>query len=164
MSNGSGAQFSSQASGVRIFPPAVYIAGLVIGYLIEWLWPVPILPGPFGFVLRILGVAIILAGAGLIASAITRFRSIGTPVNPTEPTTTLAFDGPYRFTRNPMYLGLALLLAGFALVGDTLWPLLAVIPAVWIIQTQVIAREEPYLEAKFGAPYRDFTARVRRWL
>jgi protein-S-isoprenylcysteine O-methyltransferase Ste14 len=164
MSNGSGAQSSSRASGVRIFPPAVYIAGLVIGYLIEWLWPVPILPGPFGFVLRILGIAVILAGAGLIVSAIIRFRSIGTPVNPTEPTTTLTFDGPYRFTRNPMYLGLALLLAGFALVGDALWPLLAVIPAGWIIQTQVIAREEPYLEAKFGLPYRDFKARVRRWL
>jgi len=164
MTNGSGAQSPSRASGVRIFPPAVYIAGLVIGYLIEWLWPIPILPGPFGFVLRILGVAAILAGAGLIISAITRFRTIGTPVNPTAPTTMLAFDGPYRFTRNPMYLGLALLLAGFALVGDALWPLVAVIPVVWIIQTQVIAREEPYLEAKFGAPYRDFKARVRRWL
>ena len=59
---------------------------------------------------------------------------------------------------------LALLLAGLALVGDALWPLLAVIPAVWIIQTQVIAREEPYLSAKFGAPYADYRKRVRRWL
>lgn len=163
MSNGSGVH-ASDSSGVRLFPPAVYLGGLVIGYAIEWLWPVPIVPGPLGLAARVLGVAVILCGAWLMASALMRFRTVGTSVNPTEPTTALAFDGPYRITRNPMYLGMALLLGGFALVGNSLWPLLAVIPAVWIIQTQVIVREEAYLEAKFGAPYREFKGRVRRWI
>jgi protein-S-isoprenylcysteine O-methyltransferase Ste14 len=63
-----------------------------------------------------------------------------------------------------MYLGMALLLAGFALIGNALWPLIAVIPVVFVIRTQVIDREERYLEAKFGAQYTDFKARVRRWL
>jgi protein-S-isoprenylcysteine O-methyltransferase Ste14 len=63
-----------------------------------------------------------------------------------------------------MYLGMACILAGLALIGNALWPLLAVIPAVWWINTQVIAREEPYLERKFGAPYIEYKNRVRRWL
>jgi protein-S-isoprenylcysteine O-methyltransferase Ste14 len=63
-----------------------------------------------------------------------------------------------------MYLGMALVLAGLAMIGNALWPLLAVIPAVWWIRTQVIAKEERYLEAKFGAPYLDFKKRVRRWI
>jgi protein-S-isoprenylcysteine O-methyltransferase Ste14 len=163
MSNGSSAR-SADSSGVRLFPPGVYIGGLVIGYLIEWLSPIPIVPGPLGLALRVLGIAVLLAGAWLMFAALTRFRSVGTSPNPTQPTTALAFDGPYRFTRNPMYLGMALLLVGFAFIGNALWPLLAVIPAVWIIQTQVIMREEPYLEAKFGSAYRDYKARVRRWV
>jgi protein-S-isoprenylcysteine O-methyltransferase Ste14 len=97
-------------------------------------------------------------------SAVAMFRRAGTSPDPREPTTALAFDGPYRFTRNPMYLGMALILGGLALVGNALWPLIAVVLAVWIIRTQVIDREERYLEAKFGGAYRDFKSRVRRWI
>ena len=154
----------SDASGVRLFPPSIYAGGLVVGYIVQWLAPIPIVPGALGIAARILGVAVLLAGLALMFSALTMFRAVGTPVNPTEPTKALALTGPYRFTRNPMYLGMALLLAGFALIGNALWPLLSLIPVVWIIRTQVIAREEIYLEAKFGAPYRDFKGRVRRWL
>jgi protein-S-isoprenylcysteine O-methyltransferase Ste14 len=153
----------STSSGVRIFPPGVYLAGLVIGYAIEWFSPLPILPGANGAA-RVLGVIVLILGAGLLFGAVSRFRSVGTSPNPTEPTTALALDGPYRFTRNPMYLGMALLLAGFALIGNALWPLIAVIPVVFVIRTQVIDREERYLEAKFGAQYTDFKARVHRWL
>ena len=99
-----------------------------------------------------------------MVSAVVLFRRIGTPPDPHEPSTRLALDGPYRFTRNPMYLGMAAVLAGLALIGNALWPLLALIPVIWWIRTQVIAREERYLEAKFGGEYRDFKARVRRWL
>jgi protein-S-isoprenylcysteine O-methyltransferase Ste14 len=163
MSNGSGAR-PADSSGVRLFPPGIYIGGLAIGYFLDWLRPIPIVPGPLGLALRILGVAVLLAGAWLMFTALTQFRSVGTSPNPTQATTALAFDGPYRLTRNPMYLGMTLLLVGFASVGNALWPLIAAIPAVWIIQTQVILREEAYLEAKFGSPYRDYQARVRRWL
>jgi protein-S-isoprenylcysteine O-methyltransferase Ste14 len=151
-------------AGIRIFPPAVYLGGLVIGYILQWLWPVPILPGGGGLVARILGVALVLAGLAIVALALAAFRRADTSPNPTVATNALTFDGPYRFTRNPMYLGLALLTAGIAGIGNALWPLLAVIPVVAIIQTQVIAREERYLETKFGETYRSYRTRVRRWL
>jgi protein-S-isoprenylcysteine O-methyltransferase Ste14 len=93
-----------------------------------------------------------------------RFRAAGTSPDPHEPTTTIATAGPYRFTRNPMYLGMTLILGGLAFLGNALWPLVAVVPVVWWIQTQVIAKEEAYLEAKFGAEYLALKARVRRWL
>ncbi len=151
-------------SGVRIFPPAVYLAGLVGGYLVQWLWPVRVAAAPLAVWVRLIGLTLIVVAVVLQASAVMLFRGLGTSLNPTKPSAVLALDGPYRFTRNPMYLGLALLVAGLALLGDALWPLLAVIPCVWIIQTQVIAREEAYLEAKFGSDYRSFRSRVRRWI
>jgi protein-S-isoprenylcysteine O-methyltransferase Ste14 len=152
------------SAGVRIFPPAVYLGGLVIGYILQWLWPVPILPGDAGPIVRILGIALVLAGLAIIAFALAAFRAAGTSPHPNHPTAALTGAGPYRFTRNPMYLGLALLTAGIAGIGNALWPLLAVIPVVAIIQTQVIAREERYLETKFGEAYRSYRTRVRRWL
>jgi protein-S-isoprenylcysteine O-methyltransferase Ste14 len=151
-------------SGVTVLPPLIYLAGLVIGYLVEWLWPVPIAPGGLAVIVRVIGVIAVLAGLWLIFSAATLFRSLGTEVDPHKPASVVAIDGPYRFTRNPMYLGMALVLAGLAFIGNALWPLIAVIPVVWWIQTQVIAKEEAYLERKFGAPYLALKARVRRWL
>jgi protein-S-isoprenylcysteine O-methyltransferase Ste14 len=151
-------------SGVRIFPPGVYLAGLVIGYIIQWFSPIPILPGQAGWVARIAGIALFVAGIFVMLSAVGIFRKIGTPPNPTLPTTALAVDGPYRYTRNPMYLGMALILAGLAGVGNALWPLLALIPVIAFVHTQIIAREEAYLEGKFGDDYRAFKARVRRWI
>jgi protein-S-isoprenylcysteine O-methyltransferase Ste14 len=151
-------------SGVRIYPPAVYLGGLIIGYAIHWLWPLSIAPAGATTAIRILGVVALVLGAGLMLAAVGLFRRAGTPPNPTQPSTALVVDGPYRFTRNPMYLGMALLLAGFALVGNALWPLIAVIPAVIILDGQVIAREEPYLEARFGDAYRELKRRVRRWV
>jgi protein-S-isoprenylcysteine O-methyltransferase Ste14 len=154
----------TDSAGVRIFPPAVYLGGLVIGYALNWLWPVPILPGDADPIVRIVGGALALAGIALMLLAVAAFRRAGTSPNPTVATSALTFDGPYRFTRNPMYLGMALLLAGLAGIGNALWPLLAAIPVVAIIQTQVIAREERYLETKFGEAYRAYRSRVRRWL
>jgi protein-S-isoprenylcysteine O-methyltransferase Ste14 len=81
-----------------------------------------------------------------------------------RPTTAIVFTGPYRFTRNPMYLGLALLQAGLAMVTNSLWPLLTLAPVIVAVRRLVIDREERYLEAKFGEEYRAYKARVRRWV
>lgn len=151
-------------AGVRIFPPVVFIGGLLIGYAIQWLWPLPILPADMALAIRVLGGLLFLIGVCFIALATSAFRKAGTSVVPIEPTTALTFEGPYTFTRNPMYLGMALILAGLAGVGNALWPLIAVVPAVFIVRTQVIAKEEAYLERKFGAEYLAFKARVRRWI
>ncbi|HVY18616.1 MAG TPA: isoprenylcysteine carboxylmethyltransferase family protein [Bauldia sp.] len=155
---------STDTAGVTILPPLIYVGGLVIGYILQLLIPFPIVPPVFDVAVRLLGVVVLFAGGWLVFTGAGSLQAAGTPMNPHEPSKTLVFAGPYKFTRNPMYLGMTLLLVGFAFIGNALWPLLAAIPAVWWIQTQVIAREEAYLEAKFGAPYLDFKKRVRRWI
>jgi len=155
---------STDAAGVRILPPLIYLGGLILGYAIWWFWPVPIAPGEWSVVIRIAGGGAFLLGVGLIAVAFTAFRRVGEDPNPMAPTNALTFEGPYRFTRNPMYVGMALLQGGLALAGNALWPLVALIPVLWIVRTQVIDKEEQYLERRFGQQYRDYKARVRRWL
>ena len=151
-------------SGVRIFPPAIFLAGLVIGYLLHWLWPLNVVPADATVAIRILGAVVFLLGVALMAAAVGRFRHFGTSPNPTVPTTAFVRNGPYRFTRNPMYLGMTLMLAGLAFLGNALWPLIAVIPAVIITDRLVIQREENYLAARYGADYRAFKDAVRRWI
>jgi protein-S-isoprenylcysteine O-methyltransferase Ste14 len=80
------------------------------------------------------------------------------------PTTTIVDTGPYRFTRNPIYLGMVLGLIGLAIALNSLWLLLTLVPFAVVIRYGVIAREEAYLERKFGDVYRRYRARVRRWL
>ena len=80
------------------------------------------------------------------------------------PTTIIVETGPYRFTRNPIYLGMVLGLIGLAIAFNSLWPLMTLVPFALVIRYGVIAREEAYLERKFGDVYRHYRARVRRWL
>ncbi|HZP18710.1 MAG TPA: isoprenylcysteine carboxylmethyltransferase family protein [Bauldia sp.] len=155
---------SPDNAGVRIFPPALFIGGLVIGYVLDLIRHVPIAPPEWSLAVRILGGVAALAGIALGIAALGLFRRAGTPPEPWETTTRLVFDGPYRFTRNPMYLGMAALLVGLGLVGNSLWPVIAVVPAILLLRTQVIAREEAYLQRKFGAEYLAYKSRVRRWL
>ena len=88
----------------------------------------------------------------------------GTNIRPDLPTTALVTEGPFRFTRNPLYLGLTLMYAGIALLIPGTWPLLLLVPVLLVMRWGVIAREERYLERKFGEPYRAYLGRVRRWL
>jgi protein-S-isoprenylcysteine O-methyltransferase Ste14 len=114
--------------------------------------------------MRIAGAACMLAALSLSIWAVATFHRIGTTPNPAGGSTALAFEGPYRFSRNPMYLGLTLVQVGLALAADTLWPLLLLPVFVLIIRRAVIGPEERYLEGKFGEPYRAYKARVRRWI
>jgi protein-S-isoprenylcysteine O-methyltransferase Ste14 len=155
---------ANDTAGVTILPPFVYLAGLVVGYAIQFVLPIPIVPPVFDVAIRLLGVVVLLAAGWLAAMTASAFQRASTPLNPHVPSKALTFEGPFRFSRNPMYLGMALALAGLAMIGNALWPLLALIPAIWWMQTQVIAKEEAYLEAKFGAPYLAFKQRVRRWI
>ncbi|HVT02920.1 MAG TPA: isoprenylcysteine carboxylmethyltransferase family protein [Thermoanaerobaculia bacterium] len=155
---------SNDQSGVRVFPPAIYLAGLLVGFGIQWLWPIPIAPAAFAFAVRLFGIAFLGAWLALAISAVLTFKKVGTTPHPMRPTTALALAGPYRFTRNPMYLSFVFMNLGVALVANALWPV-AVIPAIMlIVQRVVIEREEHYLTTKFGQEYIAFKARVRRWL
>jgi protein-S-isoprenylcysteine O-methyltransferase Ste14 len=153
----------SGTAGVIAPPPLIFLSGLALGVMLDWatgLTPLPIAaPYAIGFAV-VLG----LAGALLIAAALRLFTRAGTPPEPWKPTAALATDGVYGFTRNPMYLGMALLLLAFAISFRSpgtllLWPLI-----ILVVDRFVIAREERYLDGLFGQPYVDYRARVRRWV
>ena len=91
-------------------------------------------------------------------------RKAGTQFDVHKPTTTIVENGPYRFTRNPIYLGVFLSRAGIAIGFDDLWVLATLVPFYFVIRHGVVAREEAYLERKFGTVYRGYKSRVRRWL
>ena len=150
----------SDTAGVVARPPFIYLAGLGAGLLLEWLLPGAELPAG----LRWAGAVLIAAGAALLASFLRELGRAGTPVDPHEPTKALVTTGPYRFTRNPAYLGMAVIFTGIALVADAPWALLALPPTLAVVNWGVIVREERYLERLFGDEYVAFKRRTRRWL
>ena len=154
---------SSDTAGVRVPPPLFYVAALVAGFLIQRRWPIRLLPDAANAA-RIAGGVLIAVGAALAISGVVTFRRSGTTPNPTRPATALATGGPYRFTRNPMYLGFAIASGGVALFWNALWPLVLLPVAIALLRRLAIDREENYLERKFGAAYTAYKDRVRRWI
>jgi protein-S-isoprenylcysteine O-methyltransferase Ste14 len=106
----------------------------------------------------------VLIAIALGGWALRTFRAVGTNPSPHQPSLSLALTGPYQFTRNPMYVGFVLLLAGLSLIFSLDWGLILVPVLALVLHYGVVAREETYLTAKFGQPYRDFLLRTRRWL
>jgi len=145
----------------RLFPPAVYLVATLLGVLLQRLWPLVLVGPPVG---RWIGAVLIASWAVLAALAIREFRRAGTTVMPAGEVSAFVTSGPFRFTRNPMYLGLALLQAGVAFVLGNAWVLLFVPFSIVVIDRFVIAGEERYLEAKYGSNYAAYRIRVRRWL
>ncbi len=150
-------------AGVLAPPPVLYGAGLVIGLVLHALHPIHI-ASSYVSVVRGAGIALTAMGLFLSASVMRVFGAAGTPVPPYRPTARLVFSGPYRYSRNPDYIGQALLYVGIALVANSWWPLFILPLVLFVVQRFVIEREERYLEAKFGDEYREYRARVRRWL
>jgi protein-S-isoprenylcysteine O-methyltransferase Ste14 len=147
--------------GVRIPPPLFYATAVVGGWLLNRRWPLPMGGEPFRPLIAWLLFACFVL---LMGSAIGSFRLKRTTVMPFRPASTLVVAGPYRYTRNPMYLAAALLVAALAGWLNTWWPLILLIPTIGIIQGYVIAREERYMHRRFGAEYDAYTRRVRRWI
>ena len=151
----------AESSGVRVPPPLFYVAGFVVGVVLELPFPIDRPPVVITVAGVILGTALWLA---LDGAAMLFFRRAGTSMVPMNPTTALVVSGPYRFSRNPMYLGMACLYIAFALAFGVIWALIVLPLVLAAVDRLVIAREEPYLEARFGEQYRDYKRRVRRWL
>jgi protein-S-isoprenylcysteine O-methyltransferase Ste14 len=149
------------APGVIAPPPLIYFAALAIGFGLQALLPSVSLSGtPW----TIAGIVLAATGGALATAFVIALRTAGTPVDPYRPTTAIVTTGPYRLTRNPGYLALALAYVGIALLSGALWPLVSLVPALLLIDRGVIAREERYLQAKFGDEYRRYKARTRRWI
>jgi protein-S-isoprenylcysteine O-methyltransferase Ste14 len=149
-------------ANVIIRPPIAWAVALLAGLALTWLLPLPFVPAtvPAGW----LGAIVFALALALFAWAIVTITRAGSNVPANRPTTTIVDSGPYRFTRNPIYLGMILGLIGLAIALNSLWLLLALMPFVLVIRYGVVAREEAYLESKFGDIYRHYRARVRRWL
>lgn len=151
-------------SGVVLPPPLVYAAGFALGYLLHLLYPMVLFGTAAAGARHLVGWGLIAAWVALSGSAVFLFRRAGTSPIPIKPTTALVVDGPYRFTRNPMYIGLVALYLGVTLLVNTPWPLVFLPVVLVVVRRRVIAREEAYLERTFGDAYRAYKARVRRWL
>jgi protein-S-isoprenylcysteine O-methyltransferase Ste14 len=148
---------------VRVFPPLIYATLFAVGYGAHRVAPMQLFVDP-PIAVRLVGWALAALAVLLGASAALLFLRAGTTPDPRRPTTALVVHGPYRFTRNPMYLALALLYLGLALLMNAAWPLVLLPVAIMLVERWVIAREEAYLERQFGDAYRAYKARVRRWL
>jgi protein-S-isoprenylcysteine O-methyltransferase Ste14 len=142
-------------------PPLVYLSSIALGLALHFVWPAPMAPHS---VSAPLGVIVTLIAVALFVSAVRTFRAAGTPIPGNRPTTTVVRGGPYRFSRNPIYLAFSLLQLGLALWLNGLGLLITLIPAVALISLVVIPREERYLEARFPSEYPPYKASVRRWL
>ncbi len=141
-------------------PPLIYIVPLLAGLLLHRWFPRDVVSPMLA---QWLGAACLALGL-VMFPALNEFRRAKTNPKPWRPTTALVIQGPYRFTRNPMYVGFTLIYLGIAFWLNALWPVLLLPVALLIVDRGVIAREERYLERKFGAEYLAYRARVRRWL
>jgi len=148
-------------AGVPLPPPLIYIAGLAAGGVVELIRSTTGPPWPISVAILVAGVIAFMALAG---GAVRRFRGAGTTENPFRPSTALVFDGPYRFTRNPMYVGMAAVYVGLAFVLGLMWAFVFLPFVILAVDRLVIAREERYLERKFGQEYVKYKGRVRRWV
>jgi protein-S-isoprenylcysteine O-methyltransferase Ste14 len=147
---------------VMIRPPVAWGLAVIAGFALNWLAPLPFLPAglPEGW----LGAMVFALALALFAWAIGTMTRAGSNVPTNRPTTTIVEQGPYRFTRNPIYLGMFLGLIGLTIAFDNLWLLIMLAPLALVIRYGVVAREEAYLERKFSDVYRGYRSRVRRWL
>jgi len=151
-------------AGVIAPPPLIALAALLLGFALNWLMPLFILDTLLGFSTRVVvGLVIMAAGIALPILALQRFVAAGTNVNPYKPVTQVVRAGVYRYVRNPMYVGLMLMVGGIAVAFASDWTLLMIIPLALILRNGVVLREERYLERKFGDEYLSYKASVPRW-
>ena len=146
------------------WPPIVYLAAIAVSVLLSVFYPLPWFGQPLSGILFVLGWLMIAAFVALNISAIRAMRRVGTTVRPDRGTDHLVMDGPFSFTRNPLYLAGVTLLPGIGLASGTAWFLLLAILAAFTVQKLAIEREERHLQARFGQTYLDYAGRVRRWI
>jgi protein-S-isoprenylcysteine O-methyltransferase Ste14 len=142
-------------------PPLVYLISLISGVVIQLATPLPFLPGTLAVPL---GAPLVGVAIALFAYSVATFWAAGTPVPARKPTTKIVRAGPYRFSRNPIYLAFSLLQLGIAMWANSVWLLATLLGAVALMHYFVMRREEEYLARRFGAQYLDYKASVRRWL
>ena len=142
-------------------PPLIYLSAIALGLLLHFEWPVRLVSRA---VRLPLGGTAVLVAIALFLYAVRTFRTAGTPVPGNRPTTTIVRRGPYRWSRNPIYLSFSLFQLGAAFWVNSLWLLVTLMPALALMSLVVIPREDQYLETRFPSDYLPYKASVRRWL
>ena len=158
-------QASDTAVAGRITrPPFLYLARLVLGFVLDRLLPLPLTFPEVTLICWTAGGGLILIGVAIVAAGVRNFSRAATPVPSNQPVRALVTTGIHGWSRNPIYVGMFLLYAGIGIAARSPWVLILALPLVIILRYRVVAREETYLERRFGHAYRDYKARVRRWL
>ena len=142
-------------------PPLVYLLSILGGVGLHFAIPLTLMPSRIHVPL---GAAVCLLAISLFVTAVHTFRAAGTPVPGDRPTTAIVRAGPYRFTRNPIYLAFSLLQVGMAIWVNTPWLIFTLVPAIMLMALFVIPREESYLAKHFPETYLPYKQAVRRWL
>ncbi|MEW8323166.1 MAG: isoprenylcysteine carboxylmethyltransferase family protein [Candidatus Thiodiazotropha taylori] len=152
---------SEDHADVILPPPVIHIISIGLGGVIGYYFPMPL---PHWVMLQWIGAMLSAAAIAITLWGMREFHASRNPVAPIRPVNRLMVSGPYRFTRNPLYLSLILLQLGLALFFLNGWMLLLLLPAALIVHLYVVAREEAYLLRRFGADYQTYRERVRRWI
>ena len=151
-------------AGVIARPPLLFLAALLLGFVSDHLLPLPFPVPTIDLVRWLIADSLILIGLTLFAAGIRNFSQARTPVPTNEPTRALVTTGIHGWTRNPIYLGMFLVYGGVGIAVRSPSILILTLPLAVAIRYGVVAREEAYLERRFGDTYRDYKARVRRWV
>ncbi len=149
--------------GVIAPPPLIYIGAIVLGAILEWLLPIR-LAVLTTMTSRGFGTVLVIASGLLSIWGLRVMQQAGTQVDPSQPTSAIVKSGPFRFSRNPLYLALTIFQLGIGFVFGWPWVWVTLVFTLWLMKYGVIDREERYLEKKFGQEYIDYKSRVRRWI
>ena len=159
-----GAPVQPKHPGVKFPPPLLFVAGFVVAWLLDLLVPLRLAPGAARREVGITGAILLVLGLGVVLWGLVTFLRARTAIIPHYPASRIVSHGPYRFTRNPMYLGMTLAYLGLSLILNRAWPPLLLPVVLWSLLALVIRREERYLGHAFGEEYLAYKRRVRRWI
>lgn len=154
----------SESPGVRFPPPLIYLGSFSLAWSAHHFWPLPLPGSALTAVWRGLGLVVLLTGLAVNFSAAWTFRQAKTSLLPFRGASRFVAWGPYRWTRNPMYLGMTFILAALGFLCRSYWYFAAALLSAWIVGRWVIPREEGHLALRFGDDYLAYKRRVRRWL
>ena len=149
-------------TGLKLPPPIIYVTALFLGLVLNYLFPITLLPDVWRYSV---GIALLVVSGANIPFVIIRYKKLKTPFfDVRKPASTLITDGPNRYSRNPGYLALTLLYLGIGFILNNIWILSFVVPVVLIMDLWIIRSEERHLEAVFGEQYLRYKSAVRRWV
>ena len=164
MTGAPGRPTADRGPGVPFPPPTLLAIGFLAGWLLHRVRPLALVPGARVPALVVAGWVLILAGLSFTFWGMLTFARARTSIMPNRPASRVVTGGPYRFSRNPMYVGLTAAYLGLSVLANSAWPIIFLPIAIALLTSLVIRREEQYLARAFGADYDEYARRVRRWL